>query len=415
MIKDFEEKLRRYAQLVMEVGLNIQPGDRLVLRSATESEDLALAMAEEAYRRGAAAVRVEWNNRSLGRLHYLYRSQEALEEVCPHMLARDMEDIERRTKYLSMVGQDPHAFDDCDKAKMAAATKAHNRAYLDFSSKMMANYTSWCVIGAPCMSWAREVFPDLPEAEALEKLWDLVFYTLRLDEGDALERWHQHIARLNARAQLLTEAGFTALHYTSERGTDFQVGLPRGHRFIAAEEANQQGQNFVANLPTEEIFTLPNCQEAEGIVYNTKPLQYNGGLIDGFWLRFEGGSVVDFAAEKGQELLAHMLDSDEGARRLGEVALVPYHSPISLSGVVFCETLFDENASCHLALGRAYPSCLADFEALSAEEIEARGANNSLIHVDFMIGDASLRIEGIRPDGSRELVFDQGDFTGRFA
>ncbi len=406
-----QEKLRAYADLVIQLGLRIEKDEHLVIRASLESKDFVLMLTESAYEAGAASVRVDWRCQELSKLHLKHQSDEELAKVDAHLLAREMESINACHKYLSIVGNDPNALSDVDPSKIAITRKASGTAYKEFSSKMMANETSWCVIGAATPSWAHALYPELPVDEAVQKLWDLIFFTMRLNEADPKAAWTQHTEALKRHSAWLNAQGFKTLHYKSAKGTDLHLGLADHYHFLGADEKNRSGQSFIANMPTEEVFSMPHAQRVDGIVYNTRPLNLSGTLVDDFYLRFEEGRVVDFKAGVGHDALAKLLDTDEGARRLGEVALVPYHSPISLTGALFLETLFDENASCHVALGEAYPSTTEDGENLDEETLKARGMNHSLIHVDFMIGDETLEIDGEKEDGTLVPVFRNGDFV----
>ena len=276
----------------------------------------------------------------------------------------------------------------------------------------MADKNSWCVVGAPTVAWAKVVFPLLSETEAVNKLWELIFYTSRIGEGDSVKGWEEHINELSCRAKYLNEKQFKYLKYTSDKGTNLRIELPQNHVWNAAGSGfNSKGVSFTANMPTEEVFTLPHKDGINGIVYSTKALNYNGNIIDEFKLEFKNGKVVSYNAEKGYDVLKSLLETDEGALSLGEVALVPFDSPISNTNTMFFETLYDENASCHLALGKAYPTCLKDGEKMTEEELKDKGANDSLVHVDFMVGDETLNIVGITDSGNEIPVFTNGNWS----
>ena len=403
--------LNKYAELVISQGLRFKEGDRLVIRGGVDMEPFLLRLTEQAYKHGASEVRIDWRSQEMSKLHFAYRTNEELQEVDKFLVDRELDAINKKYKYLSVVGEDPNGLADADQKKVMIARQASAKALFEFSKKMMANYTSWCVIGCATPAWAKALFPELKPHEALEKLWDLIFYTMRLDQADPVKAWEEHINSLKKRSSWLNEQQFTTLHYRTKQGTDLHLGLAEGYKFIGADEHNSDGELFIANMPTEEVFSMPHAQRVDGVVYNTKPLNLNGTLVDDFHLTFADGKVVDFAAGKGYEALANLLDMDEGARRLGEVALVPYHSPISLTGELFCHTLFDENASCHLALGKAYPTTNEHGHTKSEDELKEMGMNVSLIHVDFMIGDESLEIDGETKDGKMVPVFRNGDFV----
>jgi aminopeptidase len=275
---------------------------------------------------------------------------------------------------------------------------------------MMSNEVQWCVVSIPTKGWARKVFPDLSEADAVENLWDSIFSIVRADKESPIEAWNEHLEKLKNRKDYLNEKNFKYLYYKSE-GTDLTVELPEGHLWLSGEENSKDGINFVANIPTEEVFTLPKRDGVNGYVTSKKPLNYGGNLIDNFKLTLKDGKIVDFTAEKGEEILKGLLYTDEGARYLGEVALVGYNSPISNSGLIFFNTLFDENASCHFAFGKAYPTCLKDGDNMSEEELIKNGANDSLTHVDFMVGSEELEIIGETAEGEKIQVFKNGDWV----
>jgi aminopeptidase len=270
--------------------------------------------------------------------------------------------------------------------------------------------TNWCIASVPIPSWAAKIFPDLPAEQQMEKLWEAIFMTTRTDQPDPVALWKEHIRQLKARSRWLTERRFTELHYTAP-GTDLRIGLPQGHHWESGSITTKNEIEFTPNLPTEEVFSIPHKDRVEGLVSSSKPLSYAGNLIDDFQLRFEKGRVVEFRAGKGDETLRGLVETDEGSHRLGEVALVPHSSPISQSGVFFYNTLFDENAACHLALGRGIRSCLPNGPQMSQEQYEAAGGNESLLHVDFMVGSDQLDIDGLLPDGSRQAVMRKGEWA----
>ena len=276
---------------------------------------------------------------------------------------------------------------------------------------IMNNECPWCVIAASTEGWAKKLFPELDPKEGYLKLWDLILTACRVDGNDAVANWEEHIATLDKKVEFLHQDELVKLHITNELGTDLYVGLPKGHLWESAGSVAKTGQRFVANIPTEEVFTMPHKDETSGIVYNAKPLNYQSVIIDNFWLKFEEGKVVDFGAEQGYDVLKNLLDTDEGARRIGEMALVPFKSPISDTRTLFLETLFDENAACHIALGAAYPTTLEGGDKMTEDELRAAGANTSLIHVDFMIGEATTNIKGYTADGKEIAIFKDGNWA----
>ena len=407
----FEKNLQKYGELVINEALKIKEGDTLVIRAEAELYKFVNMLAEIAFKSGAKDVKVNYRDENFSKIKFEYASIETLKEVPKYFIDEQNEYMNIRAKFLSIIGRDPDIYKDVDPQKVKESIFAKSTALKNFNAKMMNNETSWCVIGAATPSWAKAVFPDLDEDKALEKLWDLIFYTTRVDKEDPKKAWEEHIQNLKKWSDFLNNADIDYLHYTSKKGTDLKVKLPKGYIFSGASEYNRLGEEFVANMPTEEVFSMPHRDGIDGIIYNTKPLNYNGILIDEFWLKFENGRVIDFNAEVGYETLKHLLDTDEGSRSFGEIALVPYDSPISNTNVLFYETLFDENASCHFALGKAYPTCIKGGESMSEDELLANGVNDSLIHVDFMVGDETTNIVATTHSGDKIQIFKDGNFV----
>lgn len=405
------DNLKKYANLVLKEGLKIKKDDLLVIRAQVEMIDFIRLLTETAFELGAKDVKINFRDEYISKMRFQNASIETLEEVPQYFIDEQNSYINKKAKILSIVGNDPNLLSDVNPDKIKASVLANSKALKDFSAKMMNNETSWCVIGAAVPSWAKVVFPDLPIDEAMEKLWNLIFYTVRVDKEDPVLEWEKHTTNLERWYEFLNKHQFEYLEYKSEKGTDLKIRLPKNYIFAGGSEFNRHGEEFIANMPTEEVFSMPHRDGANGIVYNTKPLNYNGNLIDDFYLKFKDGVVIDFDAKTGYDTLKNMLDSDKGARRLGEVALVPYHSPISDTKILFYETLYDENASCHLALGKAYPTCIKGGEDMSDEELLEHGVNDSVIHVDFMIGDETTNIKGITYDNKEIQIFENGDFV----
>lgn len=406
-----EDYIEKYAELILKVGLKIKEGDKLVLRCPVEARDFAVECTKKAYELGAGEVVVDYRDQVISRLKYENESLDILTDVPKHKVDKENYYMEKKAKYLSVTGSDPDAFKGVDAEKLFKSNLANSKALRDFSAKMMANYVSWIVVGASIPSWASKVFPDLEEGEAVRRLWFEIFNSVRLFEEDPIKSLENHVANLNRYSKFLNEAKFEKLIYKSQRGTDLEVGLPKGYIFAGAGDVNSDGEEFIANMPSEEVFSAPRLDGVNGKVYSTLPLNYNGNLIEDFYLVFKDGEVVDYDAKAGKEYLKNILDTDEGAKRLGEVALVSYNTPISMRKVLFYNTLYDENASCHFALGKSYPTCLEGGEKLSIEELKERGMNDSLTHVDFMVGDETTEIIGVKENGDQVQIFKEGNFV----
>lgn len=408
LVDDYIEK---YAELILKVGLKIKEGDRLVIRCPIEARDFAVRSTKKAYELGASEVVVDYRDQEISRLKYENESVEILTDVPKHKVDKENYYMEKKAKYLSVTGSDPDAFKGVDSEKLFKANLATSKALKDFSAKMMANYVSWIVVGASIPSWATKVFPDLSEEEAVRKLWYEIFNSVRLFEDDPEKALEDHVKNLNRYSKFLNENKFEKLHYNSEKGTDLEVKLPKGYIFAGAGDVNSDGEEFIANMPSEEVFSAPRLDGVNGKVYSTMPLNYNGNLIEDFYLVFKDGEVIDYDAKSGREYLKNIIETDEGSKRLGEVALVSHNTPISMRKVLFYNTLYDENASCHFALGKSYPSCLEGGEKLSIEELKERGMNDSLTHVDFMVGDATTEIIGVKENGEEVQIFKDGNFV----
>lgn len=404
-------KLEDYAQLIVKMGVNVQKDQILVIRAQLEEAEFVRLLARAAYERGASEVVVEWKDVELSKMRFKNAPNESLKEVPDWAFDKAKYYYEKGACFVSLLSADPEAFNQIDHKKMSLALKASNKKMQPLDHYTMNDEVAWCVVALPGKDWASRVFPNMPKEKAQEKLWQAIQKTVRLDKEDPVSAWKAHNERLNARAKKLNELHFSSLHYQSKNGTDLVVELPKKHIWLAAESHNKEGTPFIANMPTEEIFTLPSRSGVNGTLYATKPLSYHGNLVENFAFRFEDGEVVDFKAEKGEEILKSLLKEDENAKRLGECALVPYDSPISNSGLLFYNTLFDENASCHFALGACYPSCLEGGKDMSKEEVEAAEGNNAPLHVDFMVGSADLKIIGECEDGKEIPVFLDGNFA----
>ncbi|MBU0278224.1 aminopeptidase [Gemella sp. zg-1178] len=406
-----EQRIENYAKVVAKIGINTQVGQEIVIRSSIEARDFALKVSEECYKLGAKKVSIDWNDQKLKRQSLTYASKESLAEFPEWLVSKNEEAVKNAAGFISIISDDPDGLAGVDSEKLKTDMLARAKALRNYMKAIMNNECPWCVTAASSVAWAKKLFPDLADQEAYLKLWDLILTACRLD-GDGIANWEEHISILDEKGNFLNSSQFEKIHIRSENGTDLYVGLPNNHIWQSAGSiAGKTGERFVANIPTEEVFTLPHKDITSGIVYNTKPLNYGGVLIDDFWLKFENGKVVDFAAKRGAEVLKNLLETDEGAKSIGEIALVPFHSPISNTNILFLETLYDENASCHIALGKAYPTCLENGENMSEEELAQAGANDSLIHVDFMIGDKTTNIVGITKEGKEVAIFKAGNWA----
>lgn len=406
-----DQQLEKYAALAVEVGVNVQPGQTLVVTSPLFAADLVRKIVKRAYEAGARYVHVEWNDDAVTRTRYELAPADSFKEYPIPFRARGwVEMAEQGAAFLSVIGTDPDLLAGIDPQRIQDANRAANTALKEFRKYTMSDKVSWSIVAVPSQPWADKVFPDLPAEERIPALWDAIFKATRVDLDDPVKAWREHSDNLNKKADFLNKRKYKALHYKAP-GTDLTIELPEKHFWVSAESYNTKGHAFMANMPTEEVFTAPLKTGVNGTVASTKPLSYGGNLIDNFSITFKDGRIVDFKAEKGYETLKKLIETDEGSRYLGEVALVPHTSPISESNLIFYNTLFDENASNHLAIGKGYAFCLEGGKDMSEEKLAACGLNDSLIHVDFMIGSAEMDIDGILADGTREPVFRKGNWA----
>ena len=404
-------KLRSYARLIARMGLNVQPGQQVVIRTEPGQLEFLEILIDECYQAGASKVNLEWRFDPALRLDIKYQSDETLGRVEAWEEKRLAERYSTLPANVYLDSDDPDALTGVDQDKWGRALQKRFTVTKPYRDAMENKY-QWCVAAVPGLNWARKVFPELSGEEAVEKLWEYIFRCARVDD-DPIAAWQEHNRKLKARSAWLNSLKLRRLYYKSvSSGTDFNVGLMPQMRFRGgADERDGMAVDFNANIPSEEVYTTPMRGDAEGIVYATMPLAYRGVLIEDFWLRFEGGKVVEAHAGKNEETLKLMLNMDEGASMLGECAFVPYESPIRQCGILFYSTLFDENASCHLALGNGYSSCLENASAYTAQEARALGVNDSMIHEDFMIGTPDMNIWGITEDGERVDIFINGGWA----
>ncbi len=398
-----------FAELALKIGVNLQKGQGLEIVCPTEKSDVAEAIALKAYEIGAKIVRVRWENDKTDRINYLHADKDALCEVPKWYVDSKNYLLKNDFCYIAISAEDPSAFKDVPEDKLAAVAKARGKKLKKYFDEVMANGIRWCVISVPTEDWAKQVFPN--RENPVEKLSEAIEKTMRLDKKAPVKEWRKHIEKLNARAQFLNDSNFEYLHFENGKGTDLYVGLAIDHVWISAEEKAKDGVPFVANMPTEEVFTAPHNKKIDGVVKSALPLCYNGQIIDDFSLTFKKGRIVDFSAEKGYGLLKNLINTDFGTKSLGEVALIGKNSPIAQSKILFYNTLFDENASCHIAIGQGYPTTVKNGENLSAKEKKEKGLNDSIEHVDFMIGTPDLKVTGITFDGKQIPVFRDGEWV----
>ncbi|HGF7612328.1 TPA: aminopeptidase [Enterococcus faecium] len=410
MLSDFNELLKKYARLIAETGVATEKGHTVVLQISVDQAPLARLITQEAYKLGAAEVIVQWTDDQIQREFLLHAATDRIENVPQSKIDQADEWLEKGASRISVVSADPDAFAGVDSQRVASYQAAAGKALMNLRKATQANKVSWTVVAAAGKQWAAKVFPDLPKEEQVDALWDQIFKTTRVYEEDPVLAWKKHDEKLAKKAEELNQEQFSALHYTAP-GTDIIIGLPKNHLWEGAGSYNARGEKFMANMPTEEVFTAPDSHRVDGYISSTKPLSYAGTIISGMKFTFKDGKVVDFSAEQGEDVLAKLLDTDEGARRLGEVALVPDPSPISQSGIIFFNTLFDENASNHLALGSPYAFSVKGGTEMSDEELAEAGLNRSQTHVDFMVGSDKMDIDGIREDGSTVPIFRNGDWA----
>lgn len=394
-LENFNENLKKYARLIAETGVNVQDNHTVVLQISVNQAPLARLITEEAYRLGAAEVIVQWSDETIQREFLAHAATDRIENVPQYKIDQTDDWIAKGASRISVVSSNPDALAGVDAQRVAAFQAANGKALVNLRKATQANKVSWTVVAAASEGWAAKVFPELATSEEqVDALWNEIFKTTRIYEENPVIAWDIHDKKLQEKAAELNEQQFTALHYTAP-GTDLTIGLPKNHLWEGAGSYNARGEEFMANMPTEEVFTAPDSRRVDGYVSSTKPLSYAGTIISGMKFTFKDGKVVDFSAEQGEEALKNLLAIDEGAKHLGEVALVPDPSPISQSGLIFYNTLFDENASNHLAFGSAYAFNLQGGTEMSEEELAEAGLNRSQTHVDFMVGSDKMNIDEI--------------------
>ena len=401
--------LREYAKLIVRKGVNVQKGQEVIIHADLDQPEFVMMVVDEAYKAKARKVIVEWDYQPLAKIHVRHKSVKVLGEVTEWQKAKYQHMVDVMPCVIHIISEDPDGLKGMNMDKVAKARKLSFPIIKPYKDQM-EGVQQWCIAAVPGAAWAKKVFPGLSKHQAMEKLWEVILSTSRVDE-DPLKAWDQHNADLKARCDHLNSLKIASLHYTADNGTDLTVGMIPEAVFCGGAEASKQNIVFNPNIPSEECFISPMRGKAEGIVYSTMPLSYQGQIIDKFWIRFEGGKAVDSGAEQGAELLKTMLSMDEGAAYLGECALVPQKSPIAESGILFYNTLFDENASCHLAMGMGYADTIADHHNKTLEECRELGINDSMIHEDFMIGCDSMNIDATTEDGKVVPIFRGGNWA----
>lgn len=410
-MRQLEERLHLYAELLVRRGVAIQPGQELVLSAPVEAAAFVRIVVAEAYDAGAGHVTINWSDDELARLEYDNCPLERFETL-PAWKAEQLNSLAREgAAFLWLDGEDPDALLNVDPAKPAARAVASHRQCTDYRRGLDFGENAWCIGGVPVVAWARKVFGGLSDAEATYRLWEAILETARVVDDDPTSAWETHDATLAKNKRRLNEAHYDALHYVSSNGTDLTVGLPAGHIWEGGSARTKGGVTYFPNIPTEEVFTSPDRSRADGIVYSALPLVHNGSVIRDFWIRFEQGRVVDYGAERGGDVLRSIIETDEGSHHLGECALISKNTPIRQSGLLFYNTLYDENASCHLALGMGFPDCYEGGVDMDKETLLAAGVNESAQHVDFMIGADDLDVFGVKADGTEVAIFDHGQWS----
>jgi len=406
----FEEKLAEYADLAVRVGINVQPGQYVLVNTTTDTLEFTRLVVKKAYEAGAKRVHVNFTDGPISRAFYELAPDSEMNEFPAWMVAQREELIEQQGALLWIDAEDPDLLNGIPAKRISTQQKASGSALEKYRAAVMTDKIAWSIIAIPSEKWAAKIFPELPKEQQMTALWEAIFSTVRIGNGTAVESWKTHIAELEARATALNDKHFKKLHYKAP-GTELTIELPEKHLWMSGASRTPNQTPFIANMPTEEVYTAPLKLGVNGYVRNTKPFVYSGNIIDGFTLTFENGKIVKAQAETGNDLLQELIQNDEGSAYLGEVALVPHESPISASDILFYNTLFDENASNHLAIGEAYPTCVEGARDLEEAQLQALGINTSITHEDFMIGSAEMDIDGERADGTTEPIFRKGNWA----
>lgn len=406
----FNRLLKNYAKLIVRQGVNLQPGQELVISGSIECYELIRAMTKEAYEIGAKDVIVYYSDEEVTKLRYLNCQLEHFQTVPEYMVALRNEYALRHAAVVTITSEDPEAMKDVDPLKMQYYSKAVHESCKLFYDHLDLGIDRWCIAGAPSLGWANKVFPDMSDKEAMKALWQAIFKVCRCYEDDVIEAWNQHRHSFERRVGILNEKKIQSIHYQNSLGTNLTVGMNQDYLFAGGGSYTTDGIYSFPNIPTEEIFTSPNKECVNGIVYNALPLNYNGHIIDDFSITFKDGRIIDYDAKIGYDVLKSIIETDEGSHYLGEIAFVPYDSPIRKTGILFYNTLFDENASCHLAIGKGFSECIKDGLSMNKEQLFSKGVNDSLTHVDFMIGTKDLSIIATLENGEEFIIFKDGNY-----
>lgn len=403
--------LKKYAELLVKQGVNLQKDQELVIDSSIECYELVREIAKAAYQAGAKDVIVHYTDEKISRLRYENCNREHFENIPQYLVELRNQYALRHAAIITITSSDPEAMKGIDPLKIQTWSSAMHKACQTFYDHLDLGIDRWCIAGAPSLAWANKVFPDMSDKEAVQALWQAIFKVTRCDHNDPIEAWNDHRRSFERRVKILNEKKIKSLHYANSLGTDLTIGLNDKYLFAGGGSYTTDGVYSFPNIPTEEIFTSPNKKSVDGIVYSAMPLNYNGNIIDEFTITFKDGRIVDYSAKQGYDVLKSIIETDEGSHYLGEVALVPYDSPIRNMGILFYNTLFDENASCHLAIGRGFSECIEDGLTMNKEQLLEKGINDSLTHVDFMIGTDDLLIVATLDDGEEFVVFENGNFA----
>lgn len=407
---DFNKNLEKYAELAVKVGVNIQPGQTLLVRSPIECAPFVRNVLKCAYQCGAKNVHIEWSDEESTLIKYLNAPEETFNEF-PKWISDQYVDIAKEGgAFLTVYAQNPDLLKNVDPQRVATFQKASGMALKEWRSYTLTDKCKWSIVSVPTEAWAKKVYPNVSTNEAVDKLWDAIFKCARVDNDNPVKAWENHNADLKLRMNFLNEKNFKTLKFKSSK-TDLTMDLPEGHIWLSGASKDPNGISFNANMPTEEVFSMPHKFKVNGVVHSTKPLVYGGNVIDDFELTFKDGKIVDFSAKEGEDTLRNLIETDEGSHYLGEVALVPFDSPISNTDTVFFNTLYDENASCHFAIGSAYRTNIKDGSDIADEELDKYGINSSLTHVDFMIGSSDMNILGETHDGKEIQIFKDGNWA----